>query len=73
MATCDRADWATQLEGRGALEVADRFMVAIEVITSKTKTIHIKNESGSLEAVQVQIWNATISNLTLMALGALAD
>jgi hypothetical protein len=56
----------------GVAIIADRFMVAIEVITSKTKEIHVKNEVGSLEPVQVQVWNATISNLTLMALGSSA-
>ena len=56
----------------GVAIIADRFMVAIEVITSKTRTIHVKNEKGVLEPVQVQVWNATISNLTLMALGSSA-
>ena len=37
----------------GVAIIADRFMVAIEVITSKQKTVHLKNEKGELEAVQV--------------------
>ena len=56
----------------GVAIIADRFMVAIEVITSKTKSVYVKNERGELEPVQVQVWNATISNLTLMALGSSA-
>lgn len=56
----------------GVAIIADKFMVAIEVITSKQKTIHLKNERGGLEAVQVNVWNATISNLSLMALGSSA-
>ena len=56
----------------GVAIIADKFMVAIEVITSKQKTVHLKNERGSLEAVQVNVWNATISNLSLMALGSSA-
>jgi len=56
----------------GVAIIADKFMVAIEVITSKQKTVHLKNERGGLEAVQVNVWNATISNLSLMALGSSA-
>lgn len=56
----------------GVAIIADTFMVAIEVITSKQKTVHLKNEKGELEAIQVNVWNATISNLSLMALGSSA-
>ena len=56
----------------GVAIIADKFMVAIEVITAKQKTVHLKNEMGDLEGVQVNVWNATISNLSLMALGSSA-
>merc|ERR1712159_880336 len=46
---------------------ADTFMSAIEVITSKTKTMVIDGQE-----VEVEIWNDTIANLTLMALGSSA-
>jgi len=46
---------------------ADCFMASIEVITSKTKTIMIGEEE-----VEVELWNATVANLTLMALGSSA-
>jgi len=46
---------------------ADVFMSAIEVITSKTKTVNINGED-----VEVEVWNGTVANLTLMALGSSA-
>merc|ERR1712178_570090 len=46
---------------------ADTFMAAIEVITSKTKTIIVRGEE-----VEVDVWNGTVANLTLMALGSSA-
>jgi len=46
---------------------ADKFMEAISVITSKTKTISIENET-----IEVLVWNETVANLTLMALGSSA-
>lgn len=46
---------------------ADCFMASIEVITSKTKPMVIAGEE-----VEVEIWNATVANLTLMALGSSA-
>merc|ERR1719440_2289245 len=46
--------------------IADVFMAAIEVITSAEK--NIKTANG--EEVSVKVWNATVANLTLMALGS---
>merc|ERR1711988_505708 len=46
---------------------ADTFMAAIEVITAKTKTIIVRGEE-----VEVEVWNGTVANLTLMALGSSA-
>merc|ERR1719238_782753 len=52
--------------------IADVFMAAIEVITSAEKTITTKNPDGTSSQVTVKIWNATVANLTLMALGSSA-
>lgn len=58
----------------GVSIIADIFMCAIEKITSKTKTIYLSSAQpgGSRESVEVQVWNATVANLTLMALGSSA-
>ncbi|VEL21140.1 unnamed protein product [Protopolystoma xenopodis] len=52
--------------------IADRFMAAIEVITSKEKEVTIKKKNGEKQVISVRIWNQTVSNLTLMALGSSA-
>lgn len=52
--------------------VADRFMSAIEVITSKEKEVIIKKPNGETQSISVRVWNETVSNLTLMALGSSA-
>ena len=52
--------------------IADRFMAAIEVITSKEREVTIKKPNGETAIVNVRIWNETVSNLTLMALGSSA-
>ncbi|CAI5451467.1 unnamed protein product [Caenorhabditis angaria] len=52
--------------------VADRFMSSIEVITSMERTIVVKRPGLEPMSVQVRIWNDTVSNLTLMALGSSA-
>lgn len=56
----------------GVSIVADRFMAAIEVITSQEKEITIKRSNGETQTVVVRIWNETVANLTLMALGSSA-
>lgn len=56
----------------GVSIVADRFMAAIEVITSKEKDVVVKRPDGGTQIVSVRIWNETVSNLTLMALGSSA-
>ncbi|XP_076130697.1 solute carrier family 8 member 4a isoform X1 [Alosa pseudoharengus] len=52
--------------------IADRFMSSIEVITSQEKEITIKRPNGETSTATVRIWNETVSNLTLMALGSSA-
>jgi len=46
---------------------ADTFMASIEVITSKTTTVNIGGHD-----IEVEVWNSTVANLTLMALGSSA-
>ncbi|XP_078518276.1 sodium/calcium exchanger 1-like isoform X1 [Lissotriton helveticus] len=52
--------------------IADRFMASIEVITSQEKEITIKKPNGETSTTTIRIWNETVSNLTLMALGSSA-
>ncbi|XP_030414165.1 sodium/calcium exchanger 1 isoform X12 [Gopherus evgoodei] len=56
----------------GVSIIADRFMSSIEVITSQEREITIKKPSGETSKTTVRIWNETVSNLTLMALGSSA-
>ena len=56
---------------------ADLFMCAIEEITSKTKVIRVATEGETgkgkdYEELEVRVWNDTVANLTLMALGSSA-
>ena len=53
--------------------ISDRFMAAIEIITSQEKEIEVRDRAtGTTKVVTVKIWNETVSNLTLMALGSSA-
>ncbi|XP_071238429.1 sodium/calcium exchanger 3-like isoform X2 [Salvelinus alpinus] len=54
----------------GVSIIADRFMAAIEVITSQEKEIIIKRANGETATATIRVWNETVSNLTLMALGS---
>ena len=56
----------------GISVIADIFMEAIEVITSTTKEILVMDKEDNLHTIHVPVWNATIANLTLMALGSSA-
>lgn len=60
--------------------VTDVFMTAIDKITSHTKKVYLAKElmeNGSTavlepdqpEVIEVRVWNPTLANLTLMALG----
>ncbi|RUS70487.1 hypothetical protein EGW08_021750 [Elysia chlorotica] len=58
----------------GVANIADIFMGAIERITSKTKTVRISDpeaENGYTE-VELKVWNDTVANLSLLALGTSA-
>eukprot|EP00930_Biecheleria_cincta_P050135 TRINITY_DN3530_c0_g1_i1.p1 TRINITY_DN3530_c0_g1~~TRINITY_DN3530_c0_g1_i1.p1 ORF type:complete len:1035 (-),score=159.06 TRINITY_DN3530_c0_g1_i1:317-3421(-) len=52
----------------GVAAIAETFMAAIEAITSRRKVVYLP--SGT--AFTVKVWNDTIANLTLMALGSSA-
>ena len=58
----------------GVAIVADVFMCAIEKITSKTRIVKVANPDNEkgYEEVEVKVWNDTVANLTLMALGSSA-
>lgn len=45
---------------------------SLKVITSQEKEITIKRSNGETTTATVRIWNETVSNLTLMALGSSA-
>lgn len=54
--------------------ISDVFMGAIEVITSQTKVIMVRDPDyeGEFREQKVAVWNPTFANLTLMALGSSA-
>ncbi len=60
----------------GVAIIADVFMCAIEKITSRTRVIKVAVQSGETdheyEEIEVKVWNDTVANLTLMALGSSA-
>ena len=57
----------------GIAIIADIFMEAIEVITSKTVIVEVWDEEGRDKyPLEVPVWNATLANLSLMALGSSA-
>ena len=55
----------------GVSIIADRFMAAIEVITSQKRVVTTVID-GVEQKFKVLIWNETVANLTLMALGSSA-
>ncbi|XP_062616648.1 sodium/calcium exchanger 2-like isoform X6 [Saccostrea cucullata] len=57
----------------GVAIASDIFMASIEVITSKKRKIMVFDpEKKETEEREVLIWNETVANLTLMALGSSA-
>ncbi|XP_008195194.1 sodium/calcium exchanger Calx isoform X2 [Tribolium castaneum] len=56
----------------GVSIISDRFMAAIEVITSQEREVTIKRPGGERHIIVVRMWNETVANLTLMALGSSA-
>merc|ERR1719295_1277523 len=57
----------------GVAIASDKFMESIEMITAQEKEVSIKDpKSGKTQTVVVKVWNETVANLTLMALGSSA-
>ena len=56
----------------GIAIAADVFMAGIEQITSTETTRTIELPSGEVRRYTVTVWNGTVANLTLMALGSSA-
>jgi len=56
----------------GIQVVADIFMDSITVITSSKRTIQVRDENDEMIPKKVPVWNPTVANLTLMALGSSA-
>ena len=54
--------------------IADIFMAGIETITTKTQKLQIADpdEEDGYKEVEIEVWNGTVANLTLMALGSSA-
>lgn len=49
----------------GVSIISDRFMAAIEVITSQEREIRVHDQNGVEQVVMVRYWNETVSNLTV--------
>lgn len=47
-------------------------MDAITVITSAKRVANLRDANGNVINKEVDVWNATVANLTLMALGSSA-
>ena len=56
----------------GVSIASDRFMGSIEMITSSEKEVKVRKPNGETQIIIVQVWNETVANLTLMALGSSA-
>jgi solute carrier family 8 (sodium/calcium exchanger) len=56
----------------GIAIIADLFMAAIEMITSRTVEVTVIRPGVGKVTEEVLTWNPTIANLTLMALGSSA-
>lgn len=57
----------------GVSIVSDRFMESIEMITAQEKEVTVKDpRSGKNQIIIVKVWNETVANLSLMALGSSA-
>jgi len=56
----------------GIAIVCDQFMAAIEEITSKSRVVWVKVHGDTKHKFHKKVWNDTVANLTLMALGSSA-
>lgn len=56
----------------GSSIISDRFINAIEVITSHEREVKVTKPDGKIVTKKVRIWNETVAHLTLMEVGASA-
>jgi len=57
----------------GVAIVSDKFMESIETITAQEKEVAVQDpRTGKTQIIIVKVWNETVANLTLMALGSSA-
>lgn len=56
----------------GVAIISDIFMDSITVITAAKRVIAVRDADGNSQNREVVVWNATVANLTLMALGSSA-
>jgi len=57
----------------GVAIVSDKFMESIEMITAQEKEVAVQDpRTGKTQIIIVKVWNETVANLTLMALGSSA-
>eukprot|EP00927_Polykrikos_kofoidii_P064982 TRINITY_DN60783_c0_g1_i1.p1 TRINITY_DN60783_c0_g1~~TRINITY_DN60783_c0_g1_i1.p1 ORF type:complete len:1006 (-),score=166.38 TRINITY_DN60783_c0_g1_i1:139-3063(-) len=52
--------------------ICDQFMAAIEKITSAERVVWVQVREGAKHKFRKKVWNGTIANLSLMALGSSA-
>ena len=56
----------------GVSIISDNFMDSITVITSAKRVASLRDSNGNILNKEVDVWNPTVANLTLMALGSSA-
>lgn len=56
----------------GVSIISDNFMDSITVITSAKRVANLRDSNGNILNKEVDVWNPTVANLTLMALGSSA-
>jgi len=56
----------------GVSIISDIFMDSITVITSAKRIVQVRDENANIMNKEVIVWNSTVANLTLMALGSSA-
>ncbi|CAK0800486.1 unnamed protein product [Prorocentrum cordatum] len=56
----------------GVNMVCDLFMASVEEITSARRTVWVEGKGGIRQKFHVKVWNDTLANLSLMALGSSA-
>jgi solute carrier family 8 (sodium/calcium exchanger) len=56
----------------GVSIISDNFMDSITVITSAKRVASLRDSNGNVLNKEVDVWNPTVANLTLMALGSSA-